>query len=60
MRPVRQRKREMVDGLISMHLDQYGASGVELIMGAARVARTMAAEAEERRTAPRQINSDSA
>jgi len=43
-----------------MHLDQYGASGVELIMGAARVARTMAAEAEERRTAPRQINSDSA
>jgi pyruvate/2-oxoglutarate dehydrogenase complex dihydrolipoamide dehydrogenase (E3) component len=60
MRHVRQRKREMVDGLITMHLDQYRASGAELIMGAARVAGTMAAEAEERRTAPRQINSDMA
>ncbi len=33
---VRQRKRDMVDGLIAMHLDQYRASGAELIMGAAR------------------------
>jgi pyruvate/2-oxoglutarate dehydrogenase complex dihydrolipoamide dehydrogenase (E3) component len=36
MRRVRQRKREMVDALITMHLDQYSASGAELIMGAAR------------------------
>ena len=36
MRRVRQRKREMVDGLIAMHLDHYRASGAELIMGAAR------------------------
>src|SRR5262245_50495750 len=36
MRRVRQRKRDMVDGLIAMHLDQYRASGVELIMGEAR------------------------
>src|SRR5438034_3780540 len=36
MRRVRQRKRDMVDGLIAMHLDQYRASGAELIMGAAR------------------------
>jgi pyruvate/2-oxoglutarate dehydrogenase complex dihydrolipoamide dehydrogenase (E3) component len=33
MAQVRQRKREMVDGLIQMHLDIYKASGAELIMG---------------------------
>src|SRR5271156_110585 len=33
---VRQRKREMVDGLIAMHLDKYRASGAELIMGSGR------------------------
>src|SRR5215813_1142412 len=36
MRRVRQRKRDMVDGLIAMHLDLYRASGAELIMGAGR------------------------
>jgi pyruvate/2-oxoglutarate dehydrogenase complex dihydrolipoamide dehydrogenase (E3) component len=36
MRRVRQRKRDMVDGLVAMHLEQYRASGTELIMGAAR------------------------
>src|SRR6201987_3474038 len=30
------RKREMVNGLIAMHLDRYKASGAELIMGAGR------------------------
>src|SRR5208283_3330273 len=33
---VRQRKRDMVDGLIAMHLDRYKASGTDLIMGAGR------------------------
>src|SRR6516225_7257042 len=33
---VRQRKREMVDGLVAMHLDLYKASGAEFIMGAGR------------------------
>jgi pyruvate/2-oxoglutarate dehydrogenase complex dihydrolipoamide dehydrogenase (E3) component len=33
MARVRQRKRDMVDGLIAMHLDRYKASGAELIMG---------------------------
>src|SRR6516165_3373570 len=33
---VRQRKREMVDGLVAMHLDKYKASGAELILGAGR------------------------
>src|SRR5436853_3659774 len=33
---VRQRKREMVEGLIAVHLDKYRASGAELVMGAGR------------------------
>ncbi|HYT88125.1 MAG TPA: hypothetical protein VEL76_05350 [Gemmataceae bacterium] len=33
---MRQRKRDMVDGLIAMHLDHYRASGAELILGAGR------------------------
>jgi len=36
MRRVLARKREMVDGLIKMHLDNYQASRAELIMGAGR------------------------
>jgi pyruvate/2-oxoglutarate dehydrogenase complex dihydrolipoamide dehydrogenase (E3) component len=36
MERVRQRKRDMVDGLVQMHLDKYRASGAELIMGGAR------------------------
>ena len=37
MAKVRQRKREMVDGLIAMHLEKYKASGAELIMGSGRL-----------------------
>ena len=33
MARVRQRKRDMVEGLIAMHLERYQASGAELIMG---------------------------
>jgi pyruvate/2-oxoglutarate dehydrogenase complex dihydrolipoamide dehydrogenase (E3) component len=36
MAAVRKRKREMVEGLIAMHLDRYKASGAELVMGEAR------------------------
>src|SRR5580704_350629 len=36
MAGVRARKREMVDGLVQMHLDRYKASGAELIMGTGR------------------------
>jgi pyruvate/2-oxoglutarate dehydrogenase complex dihydrolipoamide dehydrogenase (E3) component len=36
MRRVLARKRDMVDGLIAMHLDRYKASGAELIMGTGR------------------------
>ncbi len=33
MAKVRQRKREMVEGLVALHLDLYHKSGAELIMG---------------------------
>jgi pyruvate/2-oxoglutarate dehydrogenase complex dihydrolipoamide dehydrogenase (E3) component len=33
MAEVRARKRRMVDGLVSMHLDKYKASGAELVFG---------------------------
>ena len=36
MKRVLARKRDMVDGLIAMHLDRYKASGAELIMGMGR------------------------
>jgi pyruvate/2-oxoglutarate dehydrogenase complex dihydrolipoamide dehydrogenase (E3) component len=36
MAQVRQRKRDMVDGLVAMHLEKYRASGAELIMGTGR------------------------
>jgi pyruvate/2-oxoglutarate dehydrogenase complex dihydrolipoamide dehydrogenase (E3) component len=36
MAKVRQRKREMVEGLIDLHLDLYRKSGTELIMGDGR------------------------
>ena len=36
MPAVRARKRQMVDGLINLHLDRYKASGAHLILGEAR------------------------
>jgi pyruvate/2-oxoglutarate dehydrogenase complex dihydrolipoamide dehydrogenase (E3) component len=36
MAKVRQRKREMVEGLVALHLDLYQQSGAELIMGDGR------------------------
>ncbi|MGC4033588.1 MAG: FAD-dependent oxidoreductase [Tepidisphaeraceae bacterium] len=36
MASVRQRKRDMIDGLIKMHLDNFAASGAELVMGHAK------------------------
>ena len=36
MTAVRDRKRKMVDGLVQMHLDNYKASGAELILGSGR------------------------
>jgi pyruvate/2-oxoglutarate dehydrogenase complex dihydrolipoamide dehydrogenase (E3) component len=36
MAKVRQRKRDMVAGLVAMHLDLYKSSGAELVMGTGR------------------------
>ena len=36
MAAVRDRKRKMVDGLVQIHLDNYKASGAELILGSGR------------------------
>ena len=36
MAKVRQRKREMVEGLVALHLELYQKSGTELIMGSGR------------------------
>jgi pyruvate/2-oxoglutarate dehydrogenase complex dihydrolipoamide dehydrogenase (E3) component len=36
MAAVRARKRRMVDGLVSMHMDKYKESGAELVIGEGR------------------------
>ena len=36
MNEVRARKRRMVDGLVSMHMNKYKASGAELVFGDGR------------------------
>src|SRR6516165_7197172 len=36
MATVRARKREMVNGLVAMHLEKYKATGAELVMGEAK------------------------
>ena len=36
MAAVRKRKREMVEGLIAVHLDRYKATGADLVMGEAK------------------------
>jgi pyruvate/2-oxoglutarate dehydrogenase complex dihydrolipoamide dehydrogenase (E3) component len=46
MTKVRQRKRDMVDGLVAMHLDNYEASGAELIMGTGRFTAPKALEVQ--------------
>jgi pyruvate/2-oxoglutarate dehydrogenase complex dihydrolipoamide dehydrogenase (E3) component len=44
MSRVRQRKREMVNGLIALHLDLYKASGAQLILGEAKFIRPKTVE----------------
>jgi pyruvate/2-oxoglutarate dehydrogenase complex dihydrolipoamide dehydrogenase (E3) component len=44
MEVVRHRKREMVQGLVEMHLDRYKATGAELVMGEARITAPCAIE----------------
>jgi pyruvate/2-oxoglutarate dehydrogenase complex dihydrolipoamide dehydrogenase (E3) component len=44
MAGVLKRKRDMVEGLVAMHLEKYKASGAELVMGEARFTGTKTAE----------------
>lgn len=44
MGKVRQRKRDMVEGLIAMHLQNYKASGAELVMGSGRMVESKTIE----------------
>lgn len=44
MKKVLQRKRNMVDGLIAIHLERYKSTGAELIMGTARVVAPLTIE----------------
>lgn len=37
MAKVLQRKRDMVDGLVALHVERYQSSGAELVMGSARL-----------------------
>ena len=46
------RKREMVEGLIAFHLEQYHASGAELIIGSAHVVAPKTVELFEPETMP--------
>jgi pyruvate/2-oxoglutarate dehydrogenase complex dihydrolipoamide dehydrogenase (E3) component len=46
MAAVRDRKRKMVDGLVDMHLDNFKASGAELLIGSGRFVGTKTIEVE--------------
>ena len=60
MSVVRERKRKMVDGLVKMHLDNFKASGAELILGSARFVepRTLESRAFGRRHTGRSREED--
>jgi pyruvate/2-oxoglutarate dehydrogenase complex dihydrolipoamide dehydrogenase (E3) component len=53
---VRKRKREMVEGLIAMHLELYKASGAELIMGEAKFICTNTLEVRMNEDGMRTLN----
>lgn len=58
MAAVRRRKREMVDGLIKMHLDHFQASGAELIMGTGRFVAPRTIEVRLNASGTRLLTSD--
>jgi pyruvate/2-oxoglutarate dehydrogenase complex dihydrolipoamide dehydrogenase (E3) component len=55
---VRQRKRDMVEGLIDMHLERYQASGAELIMGTGHFVAPKTLEVELNDGGTRQLAGD--
>jgi pyruvate/2-oxoglutarate dehydrogenase complex dihydrolipoamide dehydrogenase (E3) component len=58
MAKVRQRKREMVEGLVKMHLDRFRESGVELAMGNARFVAPKTLEVESADQATRRFTAE--
>jgi pyruvate/2-oxoglutarate dehydrogenase complex dihydrolipoamide dehydrogenase (E3) component len=58
MARVRQRKREMVEGLIDMHLDRYQASGAELMMGTGQFVAPKTLEVELNDGGTRRLEGD--
>ena len=58
MAGVRARKRQMVDGLINLHLDRYKASGAELILGEARFVAPRTVEVKTKDGAIRILSGD--
>src|SRR5262245_57401141 len=58
MRAVRQRKRDMVNREIAAHLQNYKATGAELIMGAGRVAAPKTLEVELNDGGTRRLSGD--
>jgi pyruvate/2-oxoglutarate dehydrogenase complex dihydrolipoamide dehydrogenase (E3) component len=55
MGAVRERKRKMVEGLIQMHLENYKASGAELILGSGRFVAPKSIEATSADGSVRQL-----
>jgi pyruvate/2-oxoglutarate dehydrogenase complex dihydrolipoamide dehydrogenase (E3) component len=58
MAEVRARKRRMVDGLVSMHMDKYKASGAELVIGEGRVVGPRTIEVQLRNGGVRTLQAD--
>jgi pyruvate/2-oxoglutarate dehydrogenase complex dihydrolipoamide dehydrogenase (E3) component len=58
MSEVRARKRRMVDGLVSAHLDNYKASGAELVFGEGRFAGPKIIEVRLRNGGVRTLHGD--
>src|SRR5260370_21379996 len=58
MARVRQRKREMVEGLIALHLDLYQKSGAELIVGDAQLVAAKTLEVRLRDGGTRVLKGD--
>jgi len=58
MARVRQRKRDMVDGLIAMHLDLFKSSGAGLIMGEGRFVAPKTLEVRLNEGGARQLTAD--
>jgi pyruvate/2-oxoglutarate dehydrogenase complex dihydrolipoamide dehydrogenase (E3) component len=58
MAGVARRKREMVEGLIELHLANFKASGAELIMGEARFTELKTVQVTSNTGAPRMLRGD--